>query len=86
MPARIAVDHHSSTGHVHQLAETLAEGAEASGAEVRRREVATSFTSSQNRHGGQGSMILAPNDVLHQGRRLAEDAERLVATREPAAA
>jgi NAD(P)H dehydrogenase (quinone) len=207
LPARIAVVYYSSTGHVHQLAEALAEGAEASGAEVRLREVeelapeevvrsqdawnehyvaqqdspkatlddldwadgialgsptryglpaaqlkqfidttgplwaqgklankvATSFTSSQNRHGGQESTILALNNVLYhwgalivppgytdplvfasggnpygaswisggevgqvspevreaaryQGRRLAEYAERLVATREPAAA
>ena len=38
--ARIAVVYYSSTGHVHQLAVALAEGAEEAGAEVRVRRVA----------------------------------------------
>jgi NAD(P)H dehydrogenase (quinone) len=36
----IAVVYYSSTGHVHQLAESVAEGAEEAGAEVRLRRVA----------------------------------------------
>jgi NAD(P)H dehydrogenase (quinone) len=40
MSARIAVIHYSSTGHVHRLAEALAEGAQQAGAEVRLRRVA----------------------------------------------
>jgi NAD(P)H dehydrogenase (quinone) len=36
----IAVIYYSSTGHVHQIAHALGEGAEATGAEVRIREVA----------------------------------------------
>ncbi len=39
MPARLAVIYYSSTGHVHQLAHALGEGAEEAGAEVRVREV-----------------------------------------------
>ena len=64
MATRIAVIYSSSTGHVHQLAEAVGEGAEAVGAvsdEVREA-------------------------ARYQGRRLAEYAERLVASREPAAA
>jgi len=135
----IAVVYYSSTGHVHQLAAAVAEGAEQAGADVRLREVeelapeevirsqdawnehyvaqqdspkatlddlewadgfafgsptryglpaaqlkqfmdttgplwaagkladkvATSFTSSQNRHGGQESTILALNNVFY---------------------
>ncbi len=135
----IAVIYYSSTGHVHQMAHALAEGAREAGAEVRLRQVeelapeeviasqdawqrhhvstkddpraslddlewadgyafgsptryglpaaqlkqfidttgplwaqgklankvATSFTSSQNRHGGQESTILALNNVLY---------------------
>jgi NAD(P)H dehydrogenase (quinone) len=38
--ARVAVIYYSSTGHVHQLATALAEGAESVGAEVRMRLVA----------------------------------------------
>jgi NAD(P)H dehydrogenase (quinone) len=38
--ARVAVIYYSSTGHVHQLASALSEGAEAAGAEVRMRLVA----------------------------------------------
>ncbi|MEA2295772.1 MAG: hypothetical protein QOE86_3411 [Solirubrobacteraceae bacterium] len=38
--ARVAVIYYSSTGHVHQLATALAEGAEGAGAEVRTRMVA----------------------------------------------
>jgi NAD(P)H dehydrogenase (quinone) len=37
--ARVAVIYYSSTGHVHQLAKALAEGAESAGAEVRLRLV-----------------------------------------------
>jgi NAD(P)H dehydrogenase (quinone) len=37
--ARVAVIYYSSTGHVHQLATALAEGAESAGAEVRLRLV-----------------------------------------------
>lgn len=40
MSARIAVIYYSSTGHVHQLAEGVAEGATQAGAEVRLRRVA----------------------------------------------
>lgn len=40
MPARIAVIYYSSTGNVHKLAEAVAAGAEAEGAEVRLRRVA----------------------------------------------
>jgi NAD(P)H dehydrogenase (quinone) len=39
MSARIAVIYYSATGHVHQLAGALAEGAEGAGAEVRLRRV-----------------------------------------------
>ena len=39
MPARVAVVYYSSTGHVHQLATAVAEGAEGAGAEVRVRRV-----------------------------------------------
>lgn len=39
MSARIAVVYYSATGNVHQLAESLAEGAESVGAEVRMRRV-----------------------------------------------
>lgn len=38
--SRISVIYYSATGHVHQLASALAEGAEASGAEVRLRRAA----------------------------------------------
>jgi NAD(P)H dehydrogenase (quinone) len=38
--ARIAVIYYSSTGHVHKLAESVASGAAAAGAEVRLRRVA----------------------------------------------
>jgi NAD(P)H dehydrogenase (quinone) len=38
--ARVAVVYYSSTGHVHQLAVAVAEGAEETGAEVRLRRVA----------------------------------------------
>jgi NAD(P)H dehydrogenase (quinone) len=38
--ARVAVIYYSSTGHVHQLASAIAEGAEGAGAEVRQRMVA----------------------------------------------
>jgi NAD(P)H dehydrogenase (quinone) len=38
--ARIAVIYYSSTGHVHQLAQAVVEGAESAGAEVRLRRVA----------------------------------------------
>ncbi len=140
MPTRIAVIYYSSTGHVHQMARALADGAEESGAEVRLRRTAelapeevirsqdawhehyqatrdtvpeatledlqwadgyafgtptryglptaqlkqfldmtgtlwargeladkpvTSFTSSQNQHGGQESTILALNNVFY---------------------
>ena len=37
--ARVAVVYYSSTGHVHQLAQAVAEGAESTGAEVRLRRV-----------------------------------------------
>jgi NAD(P)H dehydrogenase (quinone) len=37
---RVAVIHYSATGHVHQLAEAIAEGARSEGAEVRLRRVA----------------------------------------------
>ncbi len=40
MSTRIAVIYYSSTGHVHALAEAVAQGAEATGAEVRLRRVA----------------------------------------------
>ncbi len=40
MPAKIAIIYYSSTGHVHQRAGALAEGAEEVGAEVRLRRVA----------------------------------------------
>lgn len=40
MPTRIAVIYYSATGHVHALAEALAEGAAQEGAEVRLRRVA----------------------------------------------
>ncbi len=39
MPTRIAVIYYSSTGHVHQLAQALADGAAETGAEVRLRRV-----------------------------------------------
>lgn len=39
MPYKIAVIYYSATGHVHQLADALAEGAQESGAEVRLRRV-----------------------------------------------
>ncbi len=39
MPSRIAVIYYSATGHVHQLAHALGEGAQEAGAEVRVREV-----------------------------------------------
>lgn len=38
--SRIAVIYYSMTGHVHQLAEAVAEGAVSAGAQVRLREVA----------------------------------------------
>jgi NAD(P)H dehydrogenase (quinone) len=40
MPPKIAVIYYSATGHVHRLAEALAEGAEEAGAEVRLRRAA----------------------------------------------
>jgi NAD(P)H dehydrogenase (quinone) len=40
MPAKIAIIYYSSTGHVHQMAAALADGAEEAGAEVRLRRVA----------------------------------------------
>jgi NAD(P)H dehydrogenase (quinone) len=48
MPTKIAVVYYSSTGHVHQMARALADGAEESGAEVRLRRAAE----------------LAPEDVI----------------------
>ena len=39
MPTKVAVVYYSSTGHVHQLAQAIAEGAEEEGAEVRLRRV-----------------------------------------------
>lgn len=39
MKARVAVIYYSATGHVHQLANALADGAEQAGAEVRLRRV-----------------------------------------------
>lgn len=40
MTPRVAIIHYSSTGHVHRLAEAIAEGARSAGAEVRLRRVA----------------------------------------------
>lgn len=54
--ARVAVIYYSATGNVHRLAHTLAEGAEAEGAEVRLRHVEELFSElviSQNQHWGR---------------------------------
>jgi NAD(P)H dehydrogenase (quinone) len=54
--ARIAVIYYSATGNVHALANALAEGAEAVGAEVRVRqveEIASEQLISQNQHWGR---------------------------------
>lgn len=40
MSAKVAVIYYSATGHVHQLAQAVAEGAEKAGAEVRLRRIA----------------------------------------------
>lgn len=55
MPARIAVIYYSATGNVHRLAQALADGAEATGAEVRLRPVAEltpEMVVSQTQHWG----------------------------------
>jgi NAD(P)H dehydrogenase (quinone) len=54
--ARIAVIYYSATGNVHALANALAEGAEAEGADVRVRqveEIASEMLISQNQHWGR---------------------------------
>jgi NAD(P)H dehydrogenase (quinone) len=54
--ARIAVIYYSATGNVHALANAVAEGAEAAGAEVRVRqveEIASEQLISQNQHWGR---------------------------------
>jgi NAD(P)H dehydrogenase (quinone) len=54
--ARIAVIYYSATGNVHALANAVAEGAEAAGAEVRVRqveEIASEMLISQNQHWGR---------------------------------
>jgi NAD(P)H dehydrogenase (quinone) len=71
MRARVAVIYYSATGNVHGLAQAVAEGAEAAGAEVRLRhveELASELLISQNQHWGRhrsrvsDAPIAAPDD------------------------
>jgi len=65
---RVAVVHYSATGNVHRLAEALAEGAAAAGAEVRLRPVAE----------------LATDDEIDRNPRWRAHADAMAADAEPA--
>ncbi|MGW4138381.1 flavodoxin domain-containing protein [Streptomyces mirabilis] len=73
MSPKIAVIYYSSTGTVHELAESVAEGARKEGAEVRLLRVAElapeeAITATATAHGGQESTLLALyNSVHHLG-------------------
>ncbi|KAF5992968.1 hypothetical protein BOG92_015140 [Streptomyces sp. WAC00263] len=70
MSPKIAVIYYSSTGTVHELAESVAEGARKEGAEVRLLRVAElapkeAITATATAHGGQQSTLLAPYNSVH---------------------
>lgn len=63
---RVAVIYYSATGNVHALAQAVADGAEAAGAEVRRRhveELASELLISQNQYWGRHRSIVSDEPV-----------------------
>jgi len=69
MMAKIAVIYYSATGNVHALAQAVAEGAQAAGAEVRLRqveEIASEMLISQNQYWGRHRAVVRdrPNATL----------------------
>lgn len=70
MSPKIAVIYYSATGTVHELAESVAEGARKEGAEVRLLRVAElapeeAITATATAHGGQESTLLALYNSVH---------------------
>ncbi len=66
MSSRVAVIYYSATGNVHALAQAVADGAEAAGAEVRRRhveELASELLISQNQYWGRHRSIVSDEPV-----------------------
>ena len=66
MNGRVAVIYYSATGNVHALAQAVADGAEAAGAEVRRRhveELASELLISQNQYWGRHRSIVSDEPV-----------------------
>jgi NAD(P)H dehydrogenase (quinone) len=66
MSGRVAVIYYSASGNVHALAQAVADGAEETGAEVRRRhveELASELLISQNQHWGRHRSIVSDEPV-----------------------
>ena len=66
MSGRVAVIYYSASGNVHALAQAVADGAEATGAEVRRRhveELASELLISQNQYWGRHRSIVSDEPV-----------------------
>lgn len=74
MSVNVAVIYYSATGGVHALAEAVAEGAAAAGADVRLRRVAELAPDTAI----DSAASVAEADVQDQGRRLAEITIRLL--------
>ena len=66
MNGRVAVIYYSASGNVHALAQAVADGAQETGAEVRRRhveELASELLISQNQHWGRHRSIVSDEPV-----------------------